>query len=666
MQKWLRKWVRKFEKPLTVLAGAASLSFLLLNFDFNFLEANLYDMRVSRSYSQPPNPEIALITLDDNTIKTLDEFAPLPLKHHIRFLEKIAEYQPKAIGYLIDMNPVFQMKGEATKAQVGKLVSAIQNLKNQHIPFLLGTPFDVTGEVLPPVGLEGVDHAIAVVHKDGNVFAEDKVTRRALLSLYERPSFHLLFARKTGAIGENEFPPGTFYVPQVDGKYFFFRYHQSTMVCRENCSHQYNRYSFADVLTGKISPDLLKNKLVLVGTLSSDDSSDYALTPYAKTAFLNPKIVVHADILDSILKKEGILRIPGAINTGVTFIVTSIVLWWILTSTPLWGVFATLSLALTFIIVSHLLFQFYGWWIRESQPLVGIFVSYYLAVPYRLIREYKKRWDYQRKHEILMQVEELKTNFLNLVTHDLKTPVARIQGLAEVLMKRTGDRLLPPERETLKNIFSSTEELNHFISSILELSKVESNRLQIQLASRDINQLIEKSITDLQTLATHRRIKIHSNLEPLFPIKIDPALISKVINNLIDNAIKYSPEGGEIQVRSYEEDDWLVVSVQDQGIGMSEEEKQNLFTRFYRAKNDTTTMISGTGLGLYLTKYFVEAHRGFVDVDTQKGKGSTFRIYLPLSDATINKLPKTHSTFFKDKLDLAQKENSDVSSPSGR
>src|SRR5207237_587377 len=98
---------------------------------------------------------------------------------------------------------------------------------------------------------------------------------------------------------------------------------------------------------------------------------------------------------------------------------------------------------------------------------------------YRLIREYKKRWDYQKKNELLTQVEELKTNFLSLVTHDLKTPVARIQGLAEVILKKSSERLLENDKTTLQHIIDSTDELNRFISSILELSKVESNRLHI-------------------------------------------------------------------------------------------------------------------------------------------------------------------------------------------
>jgi signal transduction histidine kinase len=289
-----------------------------------------------------------------------------------------------------------------------------------------------------------------------------------------------------------------------------------------------------------------------------------------------------------------------------------------------------------------MLFQFSGFWVKTSQPIVGIFLSYYLVVPYRLIREYQKRFDYQKKNEILLQVEELKTNFLSLVTHDLKTPVARIQGLSEMLLADLDPKLTQKERANFASISASSDELNHFITSILELTKIESNEIHIRLASHDINQIIEKCIYSLNPLAMRKNIKITTQLEPLFSIQVDASLISKVISNLIDNAIKYSPEGSEILITSSEVGDEIEIKVSDKGIGMNSDEQGRLFTKFYRAKSTTHSLVSGSGLGLYLTRYFIAAHRGRVEVESAPDKGSTFKIFLPIKQPNLAKtIPNT-------------------------
>lgn len=621
MSRWKNAFQKKnFEKLALILAGSLALTLVLINLEFGLLEASLYDFRMARGFIRPADSRIVLVALDDETTKSLNELAPLSMDFHARFMEALETLEPAGIGYLVDLNRVQQNSPEHFEKEWGqRFVDSALRLQTRGTPVLLGTSFDVLGERVPPFPLSSLPHAVAIIHKDGNVFAEDKVTRRALVSLNGRPVFHLELARKLGLVPSERKPRGTFEVPEVDGDYFFFRYHGIS---------PYRQLSFSEILNGTLAPGALRNKILLVSTVSREDSTDFTFSPLAKTAFGQAKLAVHANILDSILQDDGIRRAPDWLNWLLTFAAVATVATWVLSLTPLYGVFSTLALALAVLLCGHLLFQGQGFWVRESQPLVGILVAYYLVVPYRLVREYKKRWDYQRRNEVLTQVEELKRNFLSLVTHDLKTPVARIQGLAEHLLRGTG-----AQQESLRNIVASTDELNHFISGILELSRLDSDRLRLQLESKDINQLIERSIEGLEHQARARGIRILSELEPLFPVRIDASLISKVLNNLIDNALKYSAADSEIHVRSRETGERIEISVRDHGIGLSEEEKARLFTRFYRAKNEMTAKVPGSGLGLYLTKYFIEAHSGSIEVESEKDAGSTFRILLPLEGA---------------------------------
>jgi len=640
----LPSFARLVDKPAIIVGVAVVLTAVLMNLEFNSLEAKLYDFRMMKGMAPKPDSQITLVTLDDQTVQSTGEFSPLPLDLHVKFLESLESYSPKAIGYLVNLNHVNQVNPDLFEGEWGpRFVESARRFESRGVPVILGTPFDVTGEVIPPYPLSSLSHSIAVIHRDGNVFSGDKTTRRALVELYGRPAFHLALARATG-LGENYSPRGTFLVPEADGTFFFFRYHDTA---EKQDPFKYTRVSFSDILQKKVPREAIDGKILLVGTYNRQNPADSAISPYAEIGANTPKLTVHANILDSMMRNDSVVQAPGWVTALMTFLLVLFVVTWIVQAPPLNGLAASVGLAAGFLLLGHLLFHGFGtnrgYWINESVPLMGILFGYYFIVPYRLIREHQKRSSFQRRNEVLMQVEELKTNFLSLVTHDLKTPVAKIQGLAEVLLRNTYDRLFPKDIDTVQNIIHSTEDLNRFITSILELTKAESKNFKLQLESKDVNQLIEQSIEGFQTHAKSKDIRIQSNLEPLFPVKIDPKLMSKVINNLIDNAIKYSPQGSDVVVSSRELKDRIEISVQDQGDGISEEDRKSLFTRFFRGQNEVTKSVSGTGLGLYLTKYFVEAHQGQVEVDSLPGKGSTFRIRLPLN------------------LELSDKENSYVS-----
>jgi signal transduction histidine kinase len=284
-------------------------------------------------------------------------------------------------------------------------------------------------------------------------------------------------------------------------------------------------------------------------------------------------------------------------------------------------------------LASLTIFKF-GFWLPLVHPLLAMFFTYYLIVPYRAILEYKKRWEVQEKHDLLVQVEEMKGNFLSLMSHDLKTPVARIQGLAEMVLRQGG--LLPAQQDELDQIISSTENLDKFISKILNLTKVESNEIKLNVKSKDINKILEQCVQKLAFQARSKDIAVDLELDPLFPILVDASLLIQVFTNIIDNAIKYSPPGSRIKVSSKEvAGKYIEVAIEDTGGGLEEHEVQQLFTKFFRGKSIPGDQSKGSGLGLYLSKYFIELHRGRVAAHSVKGSGSRFTIQLPIQAQAV-------------------------------
>ncbi len=645
MVKGLKKRILDFIEQRRVLVvavlGGTALAILVQNFEMNLFEAYLYDLRVRTSRQiNKDETHTVIVNIDDQSIEQMNEYAPLSIKTHIELLKKLGSSKPKAIAYLLDFNdsiasqntntlePVSSSKFKSKtiqKSDADLFVDEAESLTTNGVPVWLGTDVDVTGEVLPPYPLSKLPHRAALIHKDGTNFSEDKVTRRAVFSIYDEPVLHVQLASAlTGKIDHQDYR-GVYLLPDVEARYFLINYSGNT----KDSLHPFSEISAIDILNGKIPEQYFKNKIVLIGTKTRDNSSDYSYTPFSRNIFTNSKLVIHANIIETLIRNNAIISFPKWIDFILTLALTCLVIVLVFRTTPEKGVLTTIIGSLIILSGGLFSYRFLGWWFNLSHPLVGVWSAYYIFVPYRLIMEYKKRWDIEQKHEVLVQIEELKSNFMSLITHDLKTPVARIQGMAEILT-RSG-----AEPKVVNEIMLSTDELNRFITSILELAKIESNRMQINRQNKDINKLIESCIQKFEFSARAKNIDLKTNLEPLFPIMMDTPLIDKVVSNLIDNAIKYSPVGSHVEITSKESDfkeGFIEIIIKDNGSGISLKDQDNIFQKFYRAKNDITMMTKGTGLGLYLSRYFVELHNGTISLNSQEGKGSTFTILLPIDD----------------------------------
>jgi signal transduction histidine kinase len=195
--------------------------------------------------------------------------------------------------------------------------------------------------------------------------------------------------------------------------------------------------------------------------------------------------------------------------------------------------------------------------------------------------------------------------------------------------------LLPAQEDELRQIIQSTENLDKFISKILNLTKVESNEIKLNKKSKDINKILEQCAQKLEFQARGKDIGVQLALDPLFPIQVDASLLIQVFTNMIDNAIKYSPAGSQVTIRSREVHDFVEVTIEDNGAGLDEQELRQLFTKFFRGSRIPGDEIKGSGLGLYLSKYFIELHQGKVLASSQKGMGTKFTIQLPIQSDAI-------------------------------
>ena len=656
--------MRKFKLPTSIqetllhLLLAAVVTASVVSLPLDFLEAPLYDFRYRISHKPTADDQIALITIDDQTLNQINEINPLPLSYHLKAVEKLEEQQVKAIGYLLDFNKVQRIDQKGfEKGTVQELYRSTVRMNAQGIPFLLGIPFDVNGEVSAPYPLSQVPQAIAIIHRDGTTFGKDKVTRRGLISLNDRLAFEMALVNK---IYPNESilnPPGTYSSSEADAQYFLMQFHQNNNQIYDSNyeTFSYPRYSFVDLIEGKIPAGELKNKIVLVGTFQRDNPNDFTLINSSQNSQLVPKILIHANILDSILNKQGIKQVQFPYLAILSFLLSLAIIVASFKIRPSKLIQLTICLLLGTFTLSLIIFQpiphLGSFYLPLGAPLISLTFSFYLIIPVRLYSEHRKRFALEKENKMLIEVEEMKTNFLQLVTHDLKTPIAKIQGFSESLKRSLSDRLTSKDLELMNHIFHANEDLNHFVNSILELSRIDNQGVRVHLQSKDINQILEQVILKLRFVAQSKKIQINTDFEPIFAIKLDTDLISKVLSNLIDNAIKYSAEGTTVHVKTREVGEFVEITVQDQGIGMSENDLTHLFGRFYRIKNEATQKIKGSGLGLYLSKYFIEAHRGQISVASQLGHGTEFKVLLPL-ELTETNLPQVGLT-----IDDLKKEN---------
>jgi two-component system, OmpR family, phosphate regulon sensor histidine kinase PhoR len=244
----------------------------------------------------------------------------------------------------------------------------------------------------------------------------------------------------------------------------------------------------------------------------------------------------------------------------------------------------------------------------------------------------------QQEHEQLEKLENVRKDFVINVSHELRTPLASIQGYTETLLDGT---LHDPAHNVrfLSIIRQNAERLGRLIADLMTLSEIELKRTKFQMASYHINELIADCVDSMIPLAEKKSIAIQFERAPeLTEAFCDSEAIHQVITNLLDNAIKYTPEHGQITVgvrQPTRDAGRIEVFVRDTGMGIPEQELPRLFERFYRVDKARSRELGGTGLGLAIVKHLVRAHGDEVNVSSQPNQGSTFSFMLPVRDSGL-------------------------------
>jgi len=369
----------------------------------------------------------------------------------------------------------------------------------------------------------------------------------------------------------------------------------------------------------------LKGKFVILAPAINSPAGASYQTPVGVLS----RAEILANILFTAKENNSYIEIPYYLLFFLLFIHVMVLGYVMLSFTLRRQLIAAFFFLLLEVLISIGALAFFGWQIPLFHFVTATIASYIIFLLWKFSSQEEKRWKAEKKAQYLRELDELKSNFMSLMSHDLKTPIAKIQALTERLT-REAKSLTPEQKEILDAIGRSNEELSTYILSILNFQKIESQELILNRKSHDINLLIEEVIQRLEPLAYDRKVKIEKKLEPLFSAEFDEQLIRQVLTNLIDNAIKYNAEDTVVTIQSDEENDFISVSVSDNGGGIPPEQKERLFKKFSRSSKSTSERIKGTGLGLYLAKYFIELHGGEISVESELGKGTTFRFTLPI------------------------------------
>jgi signal transduction histidine kinase len=245
-----------------------------------------------------------------------------------------------------------------------------------------------------------------------------------------------------------------------------------------------------------------------------------------------------------------------------------------------------------------------------------------------LVGNHARLFSYAIKAAHLEEVDRMKDDFISMASHELKSPLTAMKGYVDLL--RDSENTEAERNRYLQNMATSITRLNTLVEDLLEVSRIEQNRIPVVIQQVDAAPLVASLVDEMKVSARQKNLDLSCVFDTLPKVNADPDRLKQIIVNLISNAIKYTPKGS-VTVSAKADGRWVYVTVADTGIGMSSQQAKDLFGKFYRVVSEQTKQISGTGLGLWISRELARKMKGDITVESIEGVGSHFTLQLPKS-----------------------------------
>jgi signal transduction histidine kinase len=242
------------------------------------------------------------------------------------------------------------------------------------------------------------------------------------------------------------------------------------------------------------------------------------------------------------------------------------------------------------------------------------------------------------QNERLRELDRLKDEFISLVSHELRTPLTSIHGYLELLLEGGAGDLTAEQERFLTVVERNSKRLMQLVGDLLFMAQVEAGKLALDLDEVDLHEILLECLEAAKPAADDKQIDLAADLEHTPTMLADRSRIAQVLDNLISNALKFTPPTGRVSVHATRVGNDVVVQVADTGVGIPADEQDRLFERFFRSTNATEQAVPGTGLGLTIAKAIVERHEGSIEIESTEGSGTTVRVRLPLASAAIDEV----------------------------